>query len=131
MQKLKKLLLIIIPVLIVLTAGCTNIKTVSIQKSKSEKNIYFDKGVYKIYSYDKKNPYKNHLYVFYDELSGRTEENVHGIGLPFSCVQTDGYVKFRFGGIDEPEKVFKVKFAKNGVIIGFFENSSLIIMRKF
>jgi hypothetical protein len=50
-----------------------------------------------------------------------------GIGLPFSCVQEDGYVKFKFGGSEEPDDVFKIKSVENGNITGSFEDGSLLI----
>ena len=90
-------------------------------------STYFNKGVYKADSPDNKNPYKNYFYVFYNKTSGHTEDKKHGIGLPFSCMQKKGYVKFKFGGIDEPEKTFKIKHAKNDTITGYFEDGSLLI----
>ena len=127
MQKIINLLTIIVPVLIVLSLamGCTNIES-SLLKQKSE-TTYFHKGVYKSFSPDKTNSYKNYFYVFYDENSGHTEESERGIGLPFSCEQKYGYVKFRFGGIQESEETFIIESAEKDVITGFFENGSLVI----
>lgn len=110
---------------ICLVFGCLNIK--DIDKTTQSPKAYFNKGVYKVDSPDNKNPYKNYFYVFYDKTSGHTENSKNGIGLPFSCIQKDGYVKFKFGGVDEPEEIFKIKSQENGVITGYFEDASLLI----
>ena len=124
MQKIIKLLALIIPVVMVISliTGYIIIKDKSFLKKESAVTTYFHKGVYKTYSSNQKNPYKNYFYIFYDENSGYTEESELGIGLPFSCVQTDGLVKFRFGGVDEPEEIFKIKSMENSVITGSFMN---------
>ena len=128
MKKIINLLTAIIPivVLISLTTGCTKISLGSFFKSKTETNVYFHKGVYKSYSFNN-NQYKNYFYIFYDENSGHTEESEKGIGLPFSCVQKNGSVKFKFGGVEEPEKILKIKSVKNKVITGSFEDGVLLI----
>lgn len=121
-----KLLKIIFTIfLISLVFGCSNIK--DIYKAKQSVKAYFDKGVYKVDSLDKKNPYKNYFYVFYNKNSGHTENSQNGIGLPFTCIQTNDSVKFKFGGSDEPEKIFKIKSVEDKTVTGTFDNSSLII----
>ncbi len=45
-----------------------------------------------------------------------------GIGLPYSCVQINGYVKFRFGGVDEPEEVLTIQSAEGAKITGSFKD---------
>ena len=129
MKNLIKLLTIIIPLvmLIGLTTGCTKFKANSFLKQQSDSKVYFHKGVYKTYSPDKKNSSSDYFYIFYDENSGRTEEKERKIGLPFSCVQSNASVKFKFGGSDEPEEVLKIKTVKNGVIEGSFNDGVLII----
>lgn len=121
MQKLFKLLTAVIFFLmaIFLMTGCTKSKPITFD--------YFYKGVYKSYSLDEKNPQKIYFYIFYDENSGHTEESEKGIGLPFSCVQSNGYVKFKFGGAEEPDETLKIKSVKNGIITGSFEDNLLRI----
>jgi len=128
MQKLTKVLKIIIPIIILISliTGCTNIKSNNSLSPRYQKTAYFHKGTYKSFSPDKKNPYKGYLYIFYDEYSGHTEESEIGIGLPFSCIQTEGSVKFKFGGAEEPEKIFKIKSVENNVITGSFEDGQLL-----
>jgi len=127
MRKVIKLLTIVayVVILVSFVTGCLNIKNVSFLKSKS--TTYFHKGVYKSYSLDSKSSYKNYFYIFNNKNSGHTEEIERGIGLPFSCVQANGYVKFKFGGVDASDEIFKVKSAKNGIITGFFENGLILI----
>jgi len=125
-QKIIKLLTIIIFILMVnsLMTGCTNIKDKKFFKSKPA-TTYFHRGVYKSYTPDK-NSNRIYFYVFYDKNSGHTEDIKMGIGLPFSCIQKDGYVKFKFGGSKEPEEKFKIKSAKNKVITGYFKDKQLL-----
>ena len=125
MQKIMKLLAAII-MLIGLTSGCINIKDGSFLNPKPAADTYFHRGVYKSYSPDKNYLNKNYFYIFYDENSGHTEESEKGIGLAFSCVQKNGTVEFKFGGVKEPEKIFKIKSVKNGVITGSFEDGLLL-----
>ena len=127
MQKVIKILTIIIPILMLIGITTVNIKDNSFFKQKSGLKVHFHKGVYKTYSPDKNNPYSDYFYIFYDEKSGHTEENKRKTGLPFSCVQTVDSVKFKFGGSDEPEEVLKVSSVKNGVIEGSFNDGRLII----
>ena len=128
MQKVIRLLTIIIPIFILigLITGCTDINDASSKKLKPVSATYFYKGVYKTEAPEKKNSY-SYFYIFYDGTSGYTAESGHGIGLPYSCVQSEGVVKFRFGSAKEPEKVFKIKSVNNGVIKGSFEDGILII----
>jgi len=129
MQKRIKILTIIMPVILLMVSitGCTSVKNESFLKSNSAAKVYFNKGVYKTSSPDKQSPNDDYFYVFYDEKSGHTEESERGLGLPFSCVQADGYVKFKFGGSEEPEEVFKVKSVNNGAIEGSFKDGLLIM----
>lgn len=124
MQKLIKLsgVLILAVAVIGIITGCTNINS----KNESVAAAYFHKGVYETNFPDKNSSYKD-FYIFYDENSGYTEDSKMGIGLPFSCVQEDGYVKFKFGGSEEPDDVFKIKSVENGNITGSFEDGSLLI----
>jgi len=128
MRKLIKLLAVIMPILIFvcLVTGCINIKHGSLFKQKTETKAYFHKGVYKSYSPDKDSN-QIYFYVFYDENSGYTEDSEMGIGLPFSCVQTVDNVKFKFGGSEEPEEIFKIKSAQKNLVTGSFGNDKLLI----
>lgn len=111
-----------------LVIGCKYIKFANLKKSTPQKEtVYFNKGVYRTDSPDKNNSNKNYFYIFYDKSSGYTEDDKMGIGLPFSCVQKEGCVKFRFGGATEPEETFKIKSVENNVITGSFEDGSLLI----
>ena len=125
MQKILKLLVIIITVVIFtgLMTGCTKIQNYSSIKLKSSTPAYFHKGVYKSYTPGTKDLTKIYFYVFYDENSGHTEESERGMGLPFSCVQTKNFVKFKFGGSEEPEEILKIKSIENEIITGYFENN--------
>jgi hypothetical protein len=114
-----------VTILICLFAGCANIKGNNFLKQKYT-HVYFQKGVYETYSADEKNEKANYFYVFNDENTGHTENSSLGIGLPFSCKQTDNSVQFKFGGVDEPDKVFKIKSVQNGLIEGSFEDGQLI-----
>lgn len=120
MKKIIKLLTIIMPAImsISLIAGCTN-NTIT-PKSKT---LYFQRGVYKSYPAD--NSYID-FYVFYDEISGHTEDSKMGIGLPFSCIQTKESVKFKFGGSEEPEEIFKIESSDNQTITGYFEDGKML-----
>lgn len=120
MKKIIKLLTIIMPTIIAISliAGCTN-NTIT---QESEK-VYFQRGVYKSYPAD--NSYID-FYVFYDETSGHTEDSKMGIGLPFSCVQTNKDVKFKFGGSEEPEEIFEIKSIDNQTITGSFEDGKIL-----
>ncbi len=127
LKKIIKLLAIFMPFVMVIgiMTGCTDIENTA--KTQAVTAFKFQKGVYKTYSPDKKNSYKDYFYIFYDETSGYTEESERGIGLPFSCIQKNGYVRFRFGGATEPEEVFKIKYVKDQSVAGAFDNGSLLI----
>ena len=122
MKKVIKFLTIIMPVVfaVILIAGCSNVG------NKTE-TAYFQKGVYKSYAIDKKDKSEYDFYIFYDENSGYTEDSEQGIGLPFSCIQKSGVVKFKFGGSEEPEEIFKVKAVQNGTITGSFDDNIPLI----
>ncbi len=125
MKRTIKLLIIIFAIMAINLIAGADMK--GIGKTTQIAAACFHKGVYRADSPDKKNHYKNYFYVFYDETSGHTEDFKMGIGLPFSCVQKDGYVKFKFGGISEPEETFKIKAIEDNVITGSFESGSLLI----
>ncbi len=129
MKKIINLLTMIIPavVLISLITGCTDIKDSNSVKPESATTAYFHKGVYKSYSPASKNTSQYYFYIFYDENSGYTEDSELGIGLPFSCIQTVDSIKFKFGGAEEPEEVFKIKSIKKNVVTGSFKNDELLI----
>ena len=129
MKYIIKLLTIIILVLIVapLLIGCTKIKDHRFHKPEPATKVYFHRGVYKTYSPNQKDSYKYYFYIFYDENSGHTEDSEMGIGLPFSCIQTENFVKFKFGGSEEPEEILKIKSVKNDVIEGAYEDGRLLI----
>ena len=122
-------LLIILPILIAicLIFGCADIKANNFLINTPAQTTYFHKGVYKAVSPESKNKDRFYFYVFYDEQSGNTQDNILGIGLPFSCKQTKNTVKFQFADVEEPEEVFKIKSVKNKEITGSFEDGSLII----
>ena len=128
MHKIIKLPAIIIPILITITLifGCTNIKKDIFVQHKYNTTTYFHKGVYKSYSPDKDSN-QFYYYIFYDENSGYTEDSEMGIGLPFSCVQTVENVKFKFGGSEEPEEIFKIKSAQKNLVTGSFGDDKLLI----
>lgn len=127
MKKPVQLTIIISLIAVGLIIGCTGIKCFCLKKTAHLTPVYFDKGVYKAASPDNKNPDKYYFYIFYDKSSGYTEDNVMGIGLPFSCVQENGYVKFKFGGAAEPDEIFKIKSVKDKVVTGSFDDGSLLI----
>ena len=126
MQKFIKSLSIIILIImaVCLISGCVVIKENNSNKQKPVS--YFHKGVYESYSQDKKNTL---FYIFYDEKSGYTADSKMGIGLPFSCIQTDNFVKFKFGGAEEPEEVLKIKSTKNGNITGEFKVGQTLVFK--
>ena len=115
----------------------TNINSVNVDASsdKSEpKNNqvasapYFKKGVYLNYSAVEKNPSKNYFYVFYDEVSGHTDDGSVGMGLPFACEQKKGVIKFSFGGVGpEGEDFLTIESAENGNVTGYFNDGKKLI----
>lgn len=125
MKKIIKFLTIVIPVVfgVSLIIGCTNIKSDNNIISNTESTIYFQRGVYKSSSSD--NSYID-FYIFDDANSGHTEDSENGIGLPFSCVQSNDNVKFRFGGVEEPEETFTIKFKDNQTLTGSFKDGKLL-----
>ena len=127
MKKTIMLAIILFAITVSLIMCYKKITNTSLTKTLHLTTVYFNKGVYRTDSPDDKNPYKNYFYVFNDEKSGHTEDNKLGIGLPFSCIQKIGYVKFKFGGISEPEEIFKIKSVENGTIQGYFKDGSLLI----
>ncbi|MBR6162364.1 hypothetical protein IKQ26_00515 [bacterium] len=126
MKKIKKLFVLIMPILLIagLSAGCSDIKNNSSQKSSV--NVYFNRGVYKSYS-SEETQNKYDFYIFNDGNTGHTEDSEMGIGLPFSCIQEENAVKFRFGGSEEPEETLKIESAQNEVIKGAFDDGKLLI----
>ena len=91
-------------------------------EADKEKEVYFQKGVYANYSKDAENPPKNYFYVFNDESWGHTEESANGAGVPFSCEQKDGQVKFSFGNADAIEDVFIVTSVEDGFVYGHYDD---------
>jgi len=83
---------------------------------------YITKGVYANYSTEAENPPMDYFYIFHDEASGYTEDGNNGIGLPFSCEQSDGKISFTFGGEGEEADVFIVSSVENGAVTGYFED---------
>lgn len=89
---------------------------------------YFKKGVYVVYATEDKKPSKYYFYIFHDEKSGYTEDGKYGIGLPFECEQTNGTIKFFFGGPDpENMDILTIESAKDGNITGYFKDEKGLI----
>lgn len=85
---------------------------------------YFAKGVYYNYAKEAEDPDKTYFYVFSDDSYGYTADGANeGIGLPFDIEQTDGTVKFLFGGADESEENLVITAVDNGVVYGYFEGA--------
>ncbi|MCR4787387.1 MAG: hypothetical protein K5888_02265 [Lachnospiraceae bacterium] len=85
---------------------------------------YFAKGVYYNYAKEAENPDKTYFYVFSDNDYGYTADGANeGIGLPFDTEQSDGKVKFLFGGADESEDYLVITGVDNGVVYGYFEGA--------
>ena len=128
MNKVTKILIGVFLVLIVTSLTvicCIKINRVSFINKKSVKTVPFHRGVYKSFSISQKNQY-NYYYIFDDEQSGHTEETERGIGLPFSCIQTENSVRFKFGGITEPEEVLEIKSIDSEGITGSYGNGELL-----
>ncbi|SFC25988.1 hypothetical protein [Butyrivibrio sp. YAB3001] len=84
---------------------------------------YFTKGVYANYAEELENPTKHYFYVFNEETYGYTADgDNNGIGLPFGVEQTDGSVKFFFGGEGDGEGNLIITAVDNGVVHGYFED---------
>ncbi len=101
----------------ILLTGCGN--------SKDKPGApYFTKGVYYNYAKEAENPDKTYFYVFSDDSYGYTADGANeGIGLPFDIEQTDGSVKFVFGGADEDEEKLIITSADDGIVCGYFEGA--------
>ena len=85
---------------------------------------YFAKGVYASFAREAENPDKTYFYVFNDDSFGYTADGANeGIGLPFDIEQTDGQVRFFFGGAGESEENLIITAADNGVVYGYFEGA--------
>ena len=85
---------------------------------------YFAKGVYYNYAKEAEDPDKTYFYVFSDDSYGYTADGANeGIGLPFDIEQTDGTVKFLFGGADESEENLVITAVDNGIVYGYFEGT--------
>jgi len=90
---------------------------------------YFVKGVYSCYNAADENPEKTFFYVFYDETSGRYENAVDGMGLPFTCEQKDGKVILTLGGEgEEPKDVLEVSSVENGIVKASYEESDSVLV---
>ena len=89
----------------------------------AEEAPYFQKGVvYVNYAKEAQAPDRNYFYVFEDATYGYTDDAKAGVGVPFSCEQTEGSVKFSFGGADSIEDVLTVSSVEDGVVTGAFED---------
>ena len=94
----------------------------------STKAPYFEKGVYVNYAAEAENSPHTYFYVFTGEHYGYTTDGANeGIGLPFSCDQTDGKVEFSFGGEEEVKDVFTVESAENGTVTGHFDDGLKLV----
>ncbi|MBE5858630.1 MAG: hypothetical protein E7301_00675 [Butyrivibrio sp.] len=90
---------------------------------------YFVKGVYSCYNAADENPEKTFFYVFYDETSGRYENAVDGMGLPFTCEQKDEKVILTLGGEgEEPKDVLEVSSVENGIVKASYEESDSVLV---
>lgn len=92
---------------------------------------YFEAGVYAVYPENAKNQEKTNFYVFNADSYGYTTDGAnYGMGLPFSCTQADGTVKFSFGGADSTEEAFVVKADESGKITGAFGDGVVMVFEK-
>ena len=123
MRKVTGLLAIIISVVIFVGVAVyyKNIKDNGFLTKKTVIS-YFHKGVYRSYLLNTEKSNSDDFYIFYDDKSGYTQDGEMGIGLPYSCAQINGYVKFRFGGVDEPEEILTIQSAEDAKITGSFKD---------
>ena len=61
-------------------------------------------------------------YVFYDEYSGKVV-NADGMGVPFSCEQTRGYIDFHMGADDQSDILY-ISVDDDLRIVGTWEDGS-------
>ena len=107
----------------VLPTGTTDAEEAADNKADTKAAaIYFDKGVYQNYPPDDVNASLDYFYVFYDGGAGYTENAATGMGLPFACEQSEGSVRFSFGGEGDGWDVFTVETVENKAVIGHFED---------
>jgi hypothetical protein len=107
---MKKMALTALSVLVIaaLACGCAqnggqtpaqpDASTTASRTEESTGRVYFEKGVYQVYINDE---FKGDYYIFYDTESGKTANASTGMGLGFTCEQTDGQVTFHMGGAEE------------------------------
>ncbi|MCR4851945.1 MAG: hypothetical protein K5870_11925 [Lachnospiraceae bacterium] len=108
---------------IMMLSGCTGTPKTS-AKDEVPKAPYFSKGVYANFAKEAEDPDKTYFYVFSDDSYGYTADGANeGIGLPFDIEQTDGSVKFVFGGADEDEEKLIITSADDGTVCGYFEGA--------
>ncbi len=88
---------------------------------------YFAKGVYMYYPVDAKDPAMDSFYVFQDEKWGYTANGTDGSGMPFSCEQADGKVKYSYGGNGESEDTFTVESVENRAVTGAFTDGKKLV----
>ena len=136
MKKIKMILLTLAlsSMAAVIFAGCSSV-SVSVDTNPDNESAgvaetevpappYFAKGVYVNYAEGADESAKTYFYVFTEDTYGHTEDGEHeGMGLPFDTKQSDGEVKFWFGGADEPAEVLKITAVQDGKIYGYFEGT--------
>lgn len=131
-EKAIKLSLIVFTIIfcLVLIIKCDIDKAEAYTKSLvTQSSPYFKRGVYLVYPKEDKNSSKDFFYIFYDEKSGHNEDgSMMGMGLPFECEQTDGVIKFFFGGLD-PESMdyLKIESIENSNVTGYFKDGKRLI----
>lgn len=82
---------------------------------------YFAKGVYACYEEGQEEAPKTYFYVFEEDNYGYTEDGANdGLGLPFDAEESDGIVRFTFGGADEPADVLTITGVQDGKVFGTF-----------
>lgn len=80
------------------TSSETNTETVSSATADLPGQVYFGNGVYQVFVND---VFNGDYYIFYDTQSGKTANANTGMGLGFTCEQTDGQVTFHMGSSDD------------------------------
>ena len=50
-----------------------------------------------------------------------------GIGVPFSCKQTEGSIEFSFGGDDVTPDILTIDSAENGIVKGHFDDGKVLV----
>lgn len=90
---------------------------------------YLEKGVYLNYSVEAEDPPLTYFYVFQSDTYGYTADGEHeNAGVPFSCEQSDGEVRFSFGGDGEADSdVFTVESVENRAVVGHFNDGLKLV----